>query len=214
MHYTVQKMQLRDIPQAIEVDRECFPPHWPAPPYKRDLRSNTMAHYLVAYDVESQAATAAQASLRSCTAGRLPGKLRSLLVRKRGLSCATQRIDGVIGLWLMVDEAHIITLGVRQRCRRQGVGELLLIYAIDLAIQLNARMMTLEVSSSNEAAQALYRKYGFTNVGLRRGYYGENREDAVIMSTDTITSSSFQELFQRSKRSYAEKRTNQLAAKS
>ena len=111
---------------------------------------------------------------------------------------------------MMMDEAHVMTLGVRQSYRRQGVGELLLISAIELAIQLNARIMTLEVGSSNRAAQALYWKYGFSNVGVRRGYYGESREDAVIMSTDTISSGSFQEMFRRAKKSYAEKRAADL----
>ena len=197
-------MRSADIPQAIEIDRECFPPQWPAPPYERDLRSNPMAHYLVAHETTKRAVPMAKTSLQKFTLGRLFGKLKNS-VRDRGPYRTTQRIDGVIGFWMMADEAHIMTLGVLQRCRRQGIGESLLISAIELALQLNARIMTLEVGSSNRSAQALYGKYGFTNVGVRRGYYGENREDAVIMSTDTITSGSFQELFQRAKKSYAEK---------
>jgi ribosomal-protein-alanine N-acetyltransferase len=204
MPYAVRGMRPSDIPQAIEIDRECFPPQWPTPPYERDLRSNPIAHYLVAHETTNRAVPMAKTLLQKSPLSRLFGKLKSS-AQNRGLHRTTQRIDGVIGFWMMADEAHIMTLGVRQRCRRQSIGELLLISAIDLALQLNARIMTLEVGSSNRSAQALYGKYGFANVGVRRGYYGENREDAVIMSTDTITSGSFQELFQRAKKSYAEK---------
>jgi ribosomal-protein-alanine N-acetyltransferase len=53
--------------------------------------------------------------------------------------------------------------------------------------------MTLEVRASNLVAQSLYNKYGFTQMGVRRGYYLDNREDAFIMSTDSLSSPSFQE---------------------
>jgi ribosomal-protein-alanine N-acetyltransferase len=213
MRYAVRRMRPSDVPQAIEIDRECFPPQWPAPPYRRDIRSNPMAHYLVAYEAANQYAPISETALHKRTYSRILGKLKNL-AQNRGIHHATQRIDGVIGLWMIMDEAHVMTLGVRQRCRRQGVGELLLISAIDLDIQLNARIVTLEVGSSNRAARALYGKYDFSNVGVRRGYYGESREDAVIMSTDTISSDSFQEIFQRAKKSYDEKRTIDLTLNS
>jgi [ribosomal protein S18]-alanine N-acetyltransferase len=204
MPYAVRKMRPADIPQAIEIDRECFPPQWPAPPYERDLRSNPVAHYLVAHETTNRAVSAAKTSLQKFTLGRLFGKLKNS-VRNRGLYRTTQRIDGVIGFWMMADEAHIMTLGVRQRCRRQGVGELLLISAIDLAIQLNARIVTLEVRRSNEAAICLYKKHALAEVGSRRAYYNQNHEDAVIMSTEELSANRFQQQFQQLKRKCAER---------
>lgn len=94
---------------------------------------------------------------------------------------------------MMVDEAHITNLAVRTEYRGKGIGELLLLATIDLANELKARFMTLEVRVSNLVAQSLYSKYGFVQMGVRRGYYLDNHEDAAIMSTDMLTSPSFQE---------------------
>jgi ribosomal-protein-alanine N-acetyltransferase len=105
----------------------------------------------------------------------------------------------------MAGEAHITTIGVRQAYQRLGIGELLLISTIDLALIRQAEVITLEVRLSNTAAQELYQKYGFTKRGVRRGYYTDNREDAVIMTTDTLTSAPFQSQFQLLKRAYAER---------
>ncbi len=109
------------------------------------------------------------------------------------------KIAGVIGLWMMADEAHVVTMAVRPTFQRQGMGGSLLISAIDLAVALNARMMTLEVRRSNTAAIALYKKYGFAEVGSRRGYYGADREDAVIMSTEELASADLRDILRRRK---------------
>ncbi|MFC1925787.1 ribosomal protein S18-alanine N-acetyltransferase, partial [Chloroflexota bacterium] len=101
-------------------------------------------------------------------------------------------ILGYASMWLMVDEAHLTSIAVRETHRRRGVGELLLISIIDLAMHLKAQIVTLEVRSSNLAAQALYEKYGFIEVGLRRGYYSDDGEDAVIMTAENIASAFYQ----------------------
>ena len=72
---------------------------------------------------------------------------------------------GFAGLWLMVDEAHITTFGVHPDWRRQGVGARLLLRLVDVALELGAARMTLEVRVSNHAAQELYRRFGFTIAG-------------------------------------------------
>ena len=105
----------------------------------------------------------------------------------------------------MAGEAHIINLAVREIYRRQGIGELLLISIVDLAAELHAQIITLEVRVSNVAAQRLYSKDGFTQVGLRRGYYSDNREDGVVMSTENITLDSFQTRFQQLKQAHSRK---------
>ena len=76
---------------------------------------------------------------------------------------------------------------------------------IDLAAKLDASMITLEVRASNIAAQGLYYKYGFVQVGLRRGYYTDNREDGVLMSIEDITSAPFQARLQQLKQDYLQK---------
>ena len=91
----------------------------------------------------------------------------------------------------MVGEAHIVTVAVRQRYRRMGIGERLVIAALDLALESEQEVATLEVRASNEAAQLLYVKYGFARLGLRKRYYTDNNEDAVIMTTPDLASEGF-----------------------
>jgi [ribosomal protein S18]-alanine N-acetyltransferase len=110
---------------------------------------------------------------------------------------------GYVGVWLIVGEIHITTIAVQQDHRRKGIGELLIISVVNLALEHGAQLITLEVRESNLIARALYRKYGFEEVGLRRRYYTETGEDAIIMSVENITSASFQDEFQRLKRANA-----------
>ena len=102
-------------------------------------------------------------------------------------------------------EAHIIAIGVRDGYRRLGIGEGLLISTIELAAILNTNIVTLEVRASNEVAQALYKKYGFQVVGRRSRYYSSDGEDAIVMSTDNISSISFQASFQQLKKAHAQR---------
>lgn len=92
------------------------------------------------------------------------------------------RVVGYVGLWLLVDEAHVSTIAVHPSDRGRGIGEALLLAALDLAGRLGAEVATLEVRASNAAAQALYQKHGFSVVGRRPGYYKDNQEDAVLMT--------------------------------
>ena len=74
---------------------------------------------------------------------------------------------------------------------------------IDQATKLNARIVTLEVRVSNTAAQNLYSKYGFTQVGVRRGYYTDNKEDAILMSTENLASPAFQACLEQLKQAHS-----------
>ncbi len=84
------------------------------------------------------------------------------------------------------DEAHITTLAVHQDYRRNRVGEVLLINNILTCRQNGAKWLTLEVRVSNEKAQNLYFKFGFKNLGIRRHYYQDNSEDALMLWTENI----------------------------
>jgi len=96
------------------------------------------------------------------------------------------RIVGYAGLWLMVDEAHITTFAVLPDARRRRIGERLLQGLFEIAHEMSAEWLTLEVRASNLAAQRLYEKYGFRRAGVRRRYYSDNNEDALIMWTERI----------------------------
>ncbi|HEY69979.1 MAG TPA: ribosomal protein S18-alanine N-acetyltransferase [Anaerolineae bacterium] len=96
------------------------------------------------------------------------------------------QILGFIGFWMLLDEAHISTIAVDPDHRRRGIGELLLRGAMQMAVPLGANMMTLEVRQSNSSAISLYAKHGFQVVGLRRQYYRDNQEDAILMTLTNL----------------------------
>ena len=202
-------MSKEDIARVTEIDREAFPTPWPPSNYQHELQ-NRLAHYIVACD---EGKTVAEPEVKDSPEKgfpRLASRVRQLLNHNRFFSNelpppGKEYIVGFAGLWIMADEAHITNIAVRELYRRQGIGELLLISTIDLATELNARIITLEVRASNTAALGLYYKYGFTQAGLRRGYYTDNKEDAVLMSTENIASTSFQAHLQRLKQAHSRK---------
>jgi ribosomal-protein-alanine N-acetyltransferase len=110
---------------------------------------------------------------------------------------ADDEVVAFAGLWVMVDEAHITTFAVDPRWRRRGVGERMLLALLDLAVTRHAREATLEVRLSNMPARRLYEKHGFRPVGIRPRYYSDNGEDALIMTTDPLASSSMRDRMAR-----------------
>ena len=105
-------------------------------------------------------------------------------------------IAGYVSVWYQGDEAHITEIAVRESLRGNGIGELLLIGSLKAAREYGSRVMTLEARVSNFIAQRLYEKYCFQSVGIRKGYYSDNREDAVIMTTTPIGSDEYSRMFQ------------------
>ncbi len=101
-------------------------------------------------------------------------------------------VDDVIvaygGVWMLVDEAHVTSFAVAPTYRRLGVGGRLMLALMDLALDRGARVATLEVRLSNEAARLLYGRFGFRPVGVRPRYYSDNGEDALIMTTEPLES--------------------------
>ena len=200
-------MEKGDLAQINEIDQEAFPSQWPPPNYRQELQ-NRLAHYLVAIDDTRTAAEARgkEAKKQSRLSAWLTPWLKPGYSRDEVPSRYTRQcIVGFSGIWLMVDEAHVTNIAVSQQYRRRGIGELLLIATIDLARELKANTMTLEVRASNIAAQNLYSKYGFVQMGIRNGYYLDNRENAIIMSTENITSASFQEHIRQLRESLGKK---------
>lgn len=100
---------------------------------------------------------------------------------------------GYCGMWVILDEAHITTIAVDPKYRGMHVGARLLHTLIQAAVERGARWMTLEVRASNLTAQKLYKKYGFREIGARKGYYSDNREDAIIMWTGSLLDRAFRE---------------------
>jgi len=85
------------------------------------------------------------------------------------------------GIWVIVDDSHITTIAVHPDWRGKKYGEEMLVHLLHEATDRGASWITLEARESNEVAQNLYRKYGFTTVSTRRAYYSDNGENAVVM---------------------------------
>ncbi len=96
------------------------------------------------------------------------------------------RLDGALagygGFWLVLDEAHVTSVTIKQDLRGQGYGRELFEHLITIAREAGAHVATLEVRASNTPAQNLYMSMGFRQVGIRKGYYPKSGEDAIVMS--------------------------------
>lgn len=172
--FRLRPMDLPDLPQIAEIEAESFPSAWPSSAYKKELERNNLARYMVA--VRRNVPPSPPGGLSRVVSG-----IRDLFTSER--EAPDEIVAGFIGVWFMVDEAHIVTVAVRASERRRGVGERLLLAAFDLAGERGVPVLTLECRVSNLAAQALYDKYGFERQGIRKRYYTDNNEDAVIMTT-------------------------------
>jgi len=180
--YMVRPMTDADIVQVTQIERESFPTSWPQTAYRREL-SNNLARYLVVID-RAHPPPPSEPRKRS---------LLGILRRPDATPQTDEYIVGYVGVWLLVDQAHIVAIAVREPYRRRGLGELLLSEAIEMAIENQQESVTLEVRRSNHGAQALYEKYRFLKVGVRKRYYSDNHEDAIIMTTPPIQAESYLE---------------------
>ena len=90
-------------------------------------------------------------------------------------------IVGYAGTWLVINEAHVTNVAVSGQRRREGIGRLLMQKLMELARDNDMESMTLEVRVSNAAARHLYEQLGFVEAGIRKNYYSETKEDALIL---------------------------------
>jgi len=167
----IRPMREEDIPQLVQLEQEAFGSQEPGISFHQELR-NRLASYIVACQASSNRVA-------------------------DGGDSAEGQVLGYAGLWFVLDEAHLISIAVGEANQRQGVGHQLLTAALELAREKAAIMMALEVRVSNTSAQALYEKFGFKRVGVRRGYYTDNHEDAYLMTVEHIDSSEYFEHLER-----------------
>ena len=92
-----------------------------------------------------------------------------------------QKVVGYCGVWIIIDEAHITNIALLPEYRGLKLGEALMGKVMELAREMGALRVTLEVRVSNERAQNLYRKFGFEAGAIRKQYYTDNMEDALVM---------------------------------
>ena len=105
------------------------------------------------------------------------------------------RILGFIGIWHILEEAHITTLAVHPDFRRQQIAQAIMIKALNDCYKEKIKYITLEVRESNNAAIRLYEKFLFESIGMRKKYYQDNNENAIIMFTQNIWYDKFKNNF-------------------
>jgi ribosomal-protein-alanine N-acetyltransferase len=151
-----------DIPEVLLLERASFSSPWTEYTFRVEISRNERAFYFV---LRSSADGASTGSLAQ---GETRGPLPPILAYG--------------GYWVLGDEAHIVTIASHPMLRRHGFGELMFLHLIDRAREAAITSITLEVRAGNTPAQGLYTKYGFKQVGLRKQYYRDNNEDALLMT--------------------------------
>ncbi|MBI1885417.1 MAG: ribosomal protein S18-alanine N-acetyltransferase [Chloroflexi bacterium] len=227
VRHKVRPMNLGDIPQVMEIEEESFPTMWPPTAFKRELQQNRLARYLVALELRGdgkgdsgeevdqeklllQRLAAQQRGGGGGGLTRFLDELRQMLGGEEAapLPPEDQRAElvvGFVGVWLMVEEAHVVTIAVRESHRGRGIGELMLISALELAMANDQPLVTLECRVSNAVALSLYEKYGFQQVGLRPRYYTDNHEDAYVLTTENLSSAAYHRRFEQLKEEHRER---------
>ncbi len=103
------------------------------------------------------------------------------------------------GIWNIIDEAHITTIAVKPEFMRKHIGEALIVKILEDCYNNKIKYLTLEVRESNVPAIELYKKYGFSSLGTRKGYYQDNNENALIMWTENIFYEKFKTRFEQNR---------------
>jgi [ribosomal protein S18]-alanine N-acetyltransferase len=190
--YVIEEMTQDDIEEVNAVEARSFPSAWPISAYRRELRNRRQSFYVVLREdpgISAVTTTPRRTEEDGEDAGRIP----FLPFLRRPGSARRHPIRGFAGMWVLLDEAHVTTIGVDPDYQGRGLGEFLFAALMDEAMQRQATWVTLEVRVSNLAAQSLYRKYGFTVQGRRPRYYSDNNEDAYIMWSDSMKDPAYRE---------------------
>ncbi|MBQ3640427.1 ribosomal protein S18-alanine N-acetyltransferase [bacterium] len=112
---------------------------------------------------------------------------------------SANKIIAYIGFWKIIEEAHITTFATHPDYRRLQLGQILLIQMLEECYKDKIKYITLEVRESNVAAISLYEKFLFESIGVRKNYYQDNGENALIMFTQNIWYDKFKNRFKELK---------------
>jgi ribosomal-protein-alanine N-acetyltransferase len=169
MPYTIRPMEPGDVSMVIAIERLSFPTPWPASAFLYELRKTDSHYYVLLKPAVGRSASPERG-------------WRHWLRRVSGLPEEGQVI-GYVGFRFQGDKAHISTIAVHPDWRGEGLGELLLLTAMEKALKQQASRVTLEMRVSNNVARRLYHKYGFQPQGTLVKYYRDG-EDAQLMAVE------------------------------
>ena len=161
-------MRASDVAAVADIERRSQPTPWPAATFADEL-DRAWAHVDVA-----RAYPAHAGPLQS-------GHRVALPVGANQPTQPDPLIVGFCDYWLVADELQLLNIAIAPDWRRRGIARLLIDELLAFAQTRACVLITLEVRSSNHPAQTLYRSYGFREVAVRKQYYADNREDALLM---------------------------------
>ncbi|MEY3866141.1 MAG: hypothetical protein RLZZ338_32, partial [Cyanobacteriota bacterium] len=162
----IQQLTQKDLSRVLVLDQLCFGGLWTPQGYQRELDSPNSDLLGLWLDQEPRVT---------------PTRSLEICVESSGAVSESSCLVGIGCLWSILNEAHITILGIDPDYQRQGLGQVMLYGLLKSAQARLLEWATLEVRVSNQSAIALYRKFGFKDVGRRKGYYQDTGEDALIL---------------------------------
>ncbi|MEW6189138.1 MAG: ribosomal protein S18-alanine N-acetyltransferase [Actinomycetota bacterium] len=189
----ISRMTYIDLQSVCEIERTVFPRPWTRSMFEHDLARPGYTFYIVARILSP--------STDTCTPSSRVG--RGVLKHWR-TGPPTRRAKKIVGYGGMIrvgDEGRISTLAVDPAYQNRGIAKALMLTMAKWALKSGIQWLTLEVRRSNLVAQNLYKKFGFYKVAIRKGYYSDNNEDAIVMWTGDITSPNYKKLLEKMGRS-------------
>ena len=161
----IRPLSPADLDEVMKIETACFTDPWSREMFLHELERNDISRCFVAEISPHGAKGMHQMEIEALDPGR------------------GNKIAGYLLSWLLVDELHINNLAVVPEHRRSGLATSLIGHSLLAAVEEGATWCQLEVRVSNKAARSLYKKFGFYEVGVRKGYY-HDREDAVVMERE------------------------------
>ncbi|MFP4343086.1 MAG: GNAT family N-acetyltransferase [Anaerolineales bacterium] len=162
--YRIRRMEPRDIPQVAGLERAVFKDPWPDIAFIQELYFNTAARYFVL---------------------QIDERFRRRQQHRPWHARSHNEVHGYVGMRVNSGEGHISTLALHASYRGLGLGEILLITALEQAGEMGAYKVALEVRVLNERAQNLYTKYKFAVISTLRHYYRDGA-DAYLMEVEPL----------------------------
>jgi ribosomal-protein-alanine N-acetyltransferase len=193
----IKHLAAEHLNSAVELDRLCFGGLWTIEGYRRELGSpNSDLLGLWASETGDCVSERLDSELKSIEPNSILGSKPSSLEISHPAtqnSKLPQKLIGLGCLWAILEEAHITILAIDPRFQGRGLGQALLWALLKSACDRQLERATLEVRSSNLAAVALYKKFGFKEAGRRKRYYEDTGEDALVMWRSGLEKPEFQQ---------------------
>lgn len=174
----LREMTRADLHEVQRIERRAYADAWPQTTFDTELR-NELASYIVAIERPvDRDVRGAPRERPSRDGGGVRDALRRLLGRG---GPPPDRIVGFAGVWLMIDQLHIVTIAVDTPREGEGIGQRLLLECLAIAERAALPLVVLEVRPSNARARRIYERFGFRESGRLAAYYKNNDEDALVM---------------------------------